>query len=231
MLALWMYLRPLRGSEGEGDGEDDARRGRRGRTGRPDGRRARRPDGPSDGPADVRTSGQISGISRRSPQELPQKVLDVVLAQRLRAPDDLVEVRVHQLVDHVDVGESLSLGRFGHVAHPDDVLVPQVAQQLDLAQGARGVDDVVKRVRDLFYGDLFSGRRVLGAADNAVSAFAWGRGGGLGGGCGEGGGRRRWRSGSAWGGVGHGKKGEIMEENRRVRGEGRRCAEIKRRRG
>ena len=61
------------------------------------------------------------------------EVLHVVVAERLRRADDLVQVRVHELVHEVDVVELVArAGGDHHVLHRDDVLVLQVPQQRDL---------------------------------------------------------------------------------------------------
>ena len=44
-------------------------------------------------------------------QQLVEEHLDVVGREVLRRDDDLVQVRLHQLRDHVDLGKVLQLGR------------------------------------------------------------------------------------------------------------------------
>ena len=57
-------------------------------------------------------------------QDLVDEVLEVVISQGLGGADDLVQVRIHQLIDDVDVIETLLGGRPHDVAHSDDVVVP-----------------------------------------------------------------------------------------------------------
>jgi hypothetical protein len=65
---------------------------------------------------------------------LVDEVLQVLVGQMLPGANDLVEIRVHQLVHQVNVAEVRDLAvRWPHdVSQPDDVLVLQVPQQLDL---------------------------------------------------------------------------------------------------
>ena len=65
-------------------------------------------------------------------QELVQEVLDVLVGERLRRADNLVQVCVHQRGDHVQVGAPV--GAAHEVADADDVLMVKVEEELDLAE-------------------------------------------------------------------------------------------------
>ena len=67
-----------------------------------------------------------------------------------------MEIGVHELVDEVDVGVPVAVLRLNDVAHGDDVLVLEVPQEADLAEGAAGVREVLEGVADLLDGDLCS---------------------------------------------------------------------------
>ena len=107
-------------------------------------------------------------------QDLVDKVLDVVVGERLLRVDDVVQVGVEQLGHQVDVLPVLRLagGRHHDVAQVEHVLVRKVLQQPDLAQDALAVDGVLERVGDLLDRHLVARLRVLRRADEAVRALA-----------------------------------------------------------
>ena len=70
---------------------------------------------------------------------LVNEVLRVVVRERLGGANDLVQVRVHELVHQVHVLEVGTRRRRHDVLHRDDVLVAQVAQQLDLSRCVHSV--------------------------------------------------------------------------------------------
>ena len=57
-----------------------------------------------------------------------------------------MQVCVHELVDHVHIVELVLAGGRHDVQDANDVLVPKVAQQLDLTQRSPGVRQVLERV-------------------------------------------------------------------------------------
>ena len=77
-------------------------------------------------------------------QQLVEEELVVLRREVVVGLDDLVQIRLHQLEDHVDVPELPRRRRQHDVLDVDDVGVAQQAQQLDLAQDARRVRDVVE---------------------------------------------------------------------------------------
>jgi hypothetical protein len=90
------------------------------------------------------------------------EILDVVVAQALLGVDDAVQVRFHQVRDDVDVLEVVQRRRLEDVLERDHVLVRKVPQQLDLAEDALGVDQIVERARHLLDRHLFTGLVVVG---------------------------------------------------------------------
>ena len=97
----------------------------------------------------------IGAVDELEPAEdLVDEVLAVVVREALVGADDLVEVGVHELVDHVDVLELLPGGRRQDVLERDHVLVGEVLKELDLPERPLGVHDVLKRLADLLDGDL-----------------------------------------------------------------------------
>jgi hypothetical protein len=70
----------------------------------------------------------------------------VLVGQRLRRADDLVQVRVHELIDQINVVELVAHSGFLDVLDGNQVLVAQVPQQLDLTQRASGVGQVLEGV-------------------------------------------------------------------------------------
>ena len=103
-------------------------------------------------------------------EELVEEVLDVLVGERLRRADHLVQVGVHQVRHHVQVG---AVGRAAHqVADADDILVVEVEEELDLAERALGGRLVLEDVADLLDRDEALRRvtRVHRRADHAVRA-------------------------------------------------------------
>lgn len=86
---------------------------------------------------------------------LVDEVLAVVVREALRGPYDLVEVCVHELIDDIDVLEFLAAGRRQDVLYPDDVLVVEVPEELDLSQGPLRIHDVFKSLANFLDGNLF----------------------------------------------------------------------------
>ena len=105
-------------------------------------------------------------------QQLVEEELVVLRREVVVGLDDLVQIRLHQLEDDVDVAELPRRRRQHDVLDVDDVGVAQQAQQLDLAQDARRVRDVVEHVVDLLDRDPLARRVVDGRADDAVAALA-----------------------------------------------------------
>ena len=81
----------------------------------------------------------------------------MVVCERLRRCDDLVQVGVHELGDEVDVVEAVERCRPQDVLDPYDVLMVEVPQDLDLSQRTLRVGQVLERLVDLLDGDLLAG--------------------------------------------------------------------------
>jgi hypothetical protein len=77
----------------------------------------------------------------------------------LLCADDAVEVGLHELLDEVDLAKGGERGRAEHVEDRDDILVPEVQEQADLAQRAQAEHRVVER-RDALDRDLALRRQV-----------------------------------------------------------------------
>jgi hypothetical protein len=89
-------------------------------------------------------------------QDLVDKVLVVLVRQRLHAADDPVEITLVQLGDDVERIKLHNLGRAGHDIHDFDdvVMTSQMAQQLDLPQDALRIDEVRKHLANPLDGDF-----------------------------------------------------------------------------
>lgn len=105
-------------------------------------------------------------------EQLVQEELVVLGREVVVGLDDLVEVGLHELEDDVNVAELAARWREHDMLDLDDVRVAQQAQQLDLAQDAGGVGDVLEDVVDLLDGDVLAGEGVEGRGDHAVAALA-----------------------------------------------------------
>ena len=107
-------------------------------------------------------------------EDLVHEVLEMLLRQRLARADDAVQVALHEVGDDVRVREILGVGRHGaDVQDLDHVLVRvEVAQQLDLAQNALGIDQVREHVGYLLDGHLLPRHGVERGAHHAVGTGA-----------------------------------------------------------
>ena len=175
-----------------------------------------------------------------SPQDLIQEVLHVLVAQRLLACYDGVQVAAHQLAHHVYVVELLEADGPHHAQYVHYVGVAEAAQQLHLAEGALGLHEVVERFGDLLNGHLLAAAHVQRAAHHSVRAVPDGtdqtvnalnvephaahhvrrvRGSSIGRRVGRARCccRRRWESGVRRGGRGGGESGRVGREGRGAR--------------
>lgn len=91
-------------------------------------------------------------------QGLVDKVLAVVIGQIL-CSNDAVHVGLHQLLNQIDLVESLIIAGSLDVQDRDNILVVEVSQQLHLAQRAQAEHRVVER-GDLLDGDFLARRLV-----------------------------------------------------------------------
>lgn len=105
-------------------------------------------------------------------EQLVQEKLVVLGREVVVGLDYLVEVGLHELEDDVNVAELAARWREHDMLDPDDVRVAQEAEQLDLAEDAGGVGDVLEDVVDLLDGDVLAGEGVEGGGDHAVAALA-----------------------------------------------------------
>lgn len=122
----------------------------------------------------VRSTSQQTPPRRTPPTHLVDEILGVGVRQALAGRHDALQVAFVQLRDQVQVLKVLRLRRPGHDVHElHHVLVtPQVPQQLDLAQDALGVNQVLEHVAHALDGHLAAGDGVLSAAHEAIGALA-----------------------------------------------------------
>lgn len=115
----------------------------------------------------------IGGVDvLQAAEELVEEELVVLGREVIVGLDDLVEVGLHELEDDVNVAELAARWREHDMLDLDDVRVAQEAEQLDLAEDAGGVRDVLEDVVDLLDGDVLAGEGVEGGGDHAVAALA-----------------------------------------------------------
>mmetsp|Transcript_60288 Transcript_60288/g.140419 ORF Transcript_60288/g.140419 Transcript_60288/m.140419 type:complete len:344 (+) Transcript_60288:233-1264(+) len=88
-------------------------------------------------------------------EDLMNKVLVMLLRERLFRIDHLVQVSFHEIGDNVDV---LKVRRFGrvHVEDPNDVFMVELPQQLHLSQDSFAINKIPERVSDLLDCTLFA---------------------------------------------------------------------------
>ena len=75
--------------------------------------------------------------------DLVYEVLAVIVAELL-GTNDAVKIGLHKFLDEVDLLEVIERGRAENVEYGDDVLVVEVAEELDLAEGAETEHGVVE---------------------------------------------------------------------------------------
>lgn len=105
-------------------------------------------------------------------EQLVQEELVVLGREVVVGLDYLVEVGLHELEDDVNVAELAARWGEHDMLDPDDVRVAQEAEQLDLAEDAGGVGDVLEDIVDLLDGDVLASEGVEGGGDHAVAALA-----------------------------------------------------------
>lgn len=103
---------------------------------------------------------ELEQSSRRWRRYLIYEVLVMVVRQRLRGTDDLVKVRVHEVINYVYIVEDGARRSREHILYGYDVVMVEVAQEAQLPQCALGVNGVVKRVWDLLDGQFLAGAEV-----------------------------------------------------------------------
>ena len=79
-----------------------------------------------------------------APEDLVEEVADVVIAQPLGL-EQLVEIRLHETLDDVDVLHGVHGGRPEDVSDVNNVFMIEPGQYLDLPQGSLTVSLVFKR--------------------------------------------------------------------------------------
>ena len=100
----------------------------------------------------VENVGGVHGL--QGTESLVNEVLAVIIGQIL-GTDNAVHVRLHELLNEVDLGEVLVGAWLLDVKDGNDVLVVEVAEELHLAESAKAEHGVIER-GDLFDGNLLS---------------------------------------------------------------------------
>ena len=103
---------------------------------------------------------------------LVNEVLEVLIGKCLGAPDDLVQVRVHELIDDVDVVIFVFVGRFLNIPDCDDVLMPKMSEQFNLPQRPPRVRKILEGVSDLLDCHLLPSHQILCTANNPIGTLA-----------------------------------------------------------
>ncbi len=101
-------------------------------------------------------------------KELVDEVLEVIQRQCLRALNDLMQIRVHQFGDDVDIFEVAQGKRREDIHDADYIFVRDEPQEFGLADSALGFCCMRKRVGDFFYGNIPLSAKVCGRAHNAI---------------------------------------------------------------
>ena len=115
-----------------------------------------------------------------SPQDLVQEVLGVFIAEGLHGVYDVVKVALHQVQNYVHVLEGRSVfGRLHHVQDGDDVLVAEVAEDLELAVGPLGDGRYLEYLGHLLDGDAEARAVVHGGAHHPVGTRPYALEGGV----------------------------------------------------
>mmetsp|Transcript_31551 Transcript_31551/g.50744 ORF Transcript_31551/g.50744 Transcript_31551/m.50744 type:complete len:349 (+) Transcript_31551:174-1220(+) len=105
-------------------------------------------------------------------QDLVNKKLGVLLRERLRALQDRSQVGFHELGDHVNILETRLAPREKDIPNVYEVLVPQVAQNLELPQRPLRKSNVVEGTLNLLDRDSVVGKIILRGAHDTVGALA-----------------------------------------------------------
>ena len=109
-------------------------------------------------------------MKNRADAYLKKEILAVVIGQRLRRLDNLMQIRVHELGDQVDILEAPPMYRHHYILQGNDILMAQVPKELQLAQRPQRIHAVVKDVVYLLDGDLLVGLLVDRGANYPVGS-------------------------------------------------------------
>ena len=103
---------------------------------------------------------------------LVDEVLVMVVGECLRRANDLMQVGIHELVDHVHIIKRVSSGRLHDVLDSYDVFMVQVSKQPNFTEGASSVCRVLKGIPNLLYSDFLARFRVPCRTHDTISALA-----------------------------------------------------------
>mmetsp|Transcript_13085 Transcript_13085/g.41375 ORF Transcript_13085/g.41375 Transcript_13085/m.41375 type:complete len:353 (-) Transcript_13085:435-1493(-) len=101
-------------------------------------------------------------------EQLVEEELIVLCCEVIVCLDHLMQVGLHKLEHHVNILVALGVVRQHDVPQLDDVGMPEVAEQLDLAQDTRRIRDVLEDIRDFLNGYFLPVRVVDGRANDTI---------------------------------------------------------------
>ena len=105
-------------------------------------------------------------------EKLIKEKLIMLRSQIIISLNNLMEIRLHELENNVNVSKLSPRRRQQDVFDLNDVRMAQEPEELDLTENASCIRDVLEDVVDLLDGDFLSRVRVVGRADDSVASFA-----------------------------------------------------------
>ena len=106
-----------------------------------------------------------------SSKKLVQEKLVMFRGEVIIRPDHLMEIRLHELKNNIDVLELPPRRREHDVLNLDYVWVMKQPEELDLPQYACGIRDVLKHIIDLLDSNPLTGAGVHSCSNYSVAPF------------------------------------------------------------
>lgn len=92
----------------------------------------------------------------------------MIVRKWLGGLNNLVQIRIHELIHQVDILEALPLNWHHHILQSNHIFMPKMLQQLQFPQRPQRINSVLKRIVDLLNRNFLVRFPVHGRANDAV---------------------------------------------------------------
>jgi len=100
---------------------------------------------------------------------LKEEILAVIIRQCLRRLNNLVQIRVHEFINQINILETIPMSRHHDVLQSNHILVVKVAKKLEFTQSPQRINPVLKGILNFLYGNLLIALFIHRRAHNPVS--------------------------------------------------------------
>ena len=104
-------------------------------------------------------------------EELVEEELVVLRSEIIVCFNNMMEIRFHELENHIDISEFSPRWRENNVLNFHNIWMPNQSQKLDLSKNSRGIRDVLKDIIDLLDRHSFSRASVHCSSNHAIASF------------------------------------------------------------